>query len=186
MKRNVITALSLTAVLLCGTTTAFAQEAQAPVAENPSAEAPIPALPERYLAYGRITDIRKENGVIKSITAEDVQDQTVIYIVSEDTLCLDSGRGTQMDINDLKVGDGVYFYHSPAMTMSIPPQTSAEAIVGNMPMDVACARFHTVEAVKTHRTASALPPTRADCISLSQKMPQQHPMQTTAPLIWLI
>lgn len=148
MKRNVITALSLTAVLLCGTTTAFAQEAQAPVAENPSAEAPIPALPERYLAYGRITDIRKENGVIKSITAEDVQDQTVIYIVSEDTLCLDSGRGTQMDINDLKVGDGVYFYHSPAMTMSIPPQTSVEAIVGNMPMDVACARFHTVEAVE--------------------------------------
>ena len=151
MKRNVITALSLTAVLLCGTTTAFAQEAQAPVAENPSAEAPIPALPERYLAYGKITDIRKENGVIKSITAEDVQDQTVIYIVSEDTLCLDSGRGTQMDINDLKVGDGVYFYHSPAMTMSIPPQTSVEAIVGNMPMDVACARFHTVEAVEnTH------------------------------------
>lgn len=42
MKRNVITALSLTAVLLCGTTTAFAQEIQAPVAENPSAEAPFP------------------------------------------------------------------------------------------------------------------------------------------------
>lgn len=148
MKRNVMTALSLTAVLLCGTTTAFAQEAQVSLSENPSAEAPISALPERYLAYSQIIDIRKENGVIKSITAEDVQDQTVIYIVSEDTLCLDSGRGTQMDMNDLKIGDGVYFYHSSAMTMSIPPQTAVEAIVANMPMDVACARFHTVEAVE--------------------------------------
>ncbi|WP_394266407.1 stalk domain-containing protein [Anaerotignum sp.] len=148
MKRNVITALSLSAILLCGTTTAFAQEVQTPVAENPSAEASIPALPERYLAYGRITDIQKENGVITSITAKDVKDQTVIYIVSEDTLCLDSGKGTQMNINDLKVGDGVYFYHSPAMNMSLPPQTVAEAIVGNMPMDAACARFHTVEAVE--------------------------------------
>lgn len=149
MKRNVITALSLTAVLLCGTTTAFAQEIQAPISENPSAEAPVPPLPERDLAYGRITDIQKENGVIKSITAKDVKDNLVIYHVSDQTLCLDSGKGTKMDLNDLKVNDGVYFYHSPAMTMSIPPQTSVEAIVGNMPMDVACARFHTVEAIES-------------------------------------
>lgn len=149
MKRHAITALSLSALLLCGSTTAFAQEIAAPIADNSAAESPMPALPERYLAYGRITDIRKENSVIKSITAEDVKEQTVIYIVSEDTLCLDSGRGTQMDINDLKVGDGVYFYHSPAMTMSIPPQTAAEAIVANVPMDVACAHFHTVEAIET-------------------------------------
>lgn len=148
MKRNVITALSLSAILLCGTTTAFAQEVPVSAAENPSAEAPIPPLPERYLEYGRITDIYKENGAIASITAKDVQDQLVIYHVSADTLCLDSGKGTKMDVNDLKIGDGVYFYHSPAMTMSIPPQTAAEAIVANMPMDVSCARLHTVEGIE--------------------------------------
>lgn len=146
MKGHAITVLSLSALLLCGSTTAFAQEITAPIADNSAVESPMPALPERCLAYGTITDIQKENGVITSITAKEGM---TIYHVSENTLCLDSGKGIQMDLKDLKVGDAVYFYHSPAMTMSIPPQTAAEAIVANVPMDVACAHFHTVEAVET-------------------------------------
>lgn len=148
MKRNALTALSLSALLLCGTTVAFAQEVPTSVIENPVAESPISALPERYLAYGRITDIQKEKGVIKSITAKDVKDNIVMYHISDKTLCLDSGKGIKMDLNDLKVNDSVYFYHSPAMTASIPPQTTAEAIVGNIPMDVSCAHLHTVEGIE--------------------------------------
>lgn len=149
MKGHAITVLSLSALLLCGSTTSFAQEITAPIADNSAVESPMPALPERCLAYGTITDIQKENGVITSITAKDAKEGMTIYHVSENTLCLDSGKGIQMDLKDLKVGDAVYFYHSPAMTMSIPPQTAAEAIVANVPMDVACAHFHTVEAVET-------------------------------------
>ena len=31
----------------------------------------------------------------------------------------------EITLNDLQVGDLIYVYHSPIMTMSIPPQTQA-------------------------------------------------------------
>lgn len=129
MKRNALTALSLSALLLCITTPAFAQEVTASVTENPMAESPIPALPERYPAYSRITDIQKGKGVIKSFTEKDVKDNIVVYHISEKIICLDDGKGVKMNLHDLKVNDSVYFYHSPAMLPIIPPQTTAEAIV---------------------------------------------------------
>lgn len=104
-------------------------------------------LPERLLDYGRITQIHEEQGEAVSIWAEGVDGQTTIYTLSDETAFLDSGNGVKMDVSQLKEGDGVYFYHKPIMTMSIPPQTPTEAVVGNLPMDVACAHLHTAENV---------------------------------------
>lgn len=118
--------------MLCGTTTALGAE----------------MLPERILDYGKITEIHEENGEMVSIWAEGVDGQTTIYTLSEETAFLDSGNGTKIDVFQLKEGDGVYFYHKPFMTTSIPPQTPAEAVVGNVPMDVGCARMHRVEKVE--------------------------------------
>lgn len=118
--------------MLLGTTTAFGAE----------------KLPERELDYGKITQIHEEDGETVSIWAEGVDGQTTIYTLSEETAFLDSGNGVKMDVSAFREGDGVYFYHKPIMTMSIPPQTPAEAVIGNVPMDAGCARMHTAEQVE--------------------------------------
>lgn len=48
-------------------------------------------------------------------------------VVSEETLILNR-EYNEITVNDLKLGDLVVAYHSNAMTMSIPPQTSAYII----------------------------------------------------------
>lgn len=47
-----------------------------------------------------------------------------ILIASDTTLIMDEDYN-EITLNDLQVGDLIFVYHSPIMTMSIPPQTQA-------------------------------------------------------------
>ena len=161
MKRNQILSLALALVLSTSACPVFAAETastspSATTTEDSTAEEPQAALPERLLAYGKITDLNQQDGTLTSITAQSVQGETIVYTVDESTIFFDSGKGIAMDATDLNVGDGVYFYHNPAMTASLPPRTYAQAVVGNMPMDVACAHLHTVESLTDTDTGRLL------------------------------
>ncbi|MEY8338105.1 hypothetical protein AALB16_08765 [Lachnospiraceae bacterium 62-35] len=59
----------------------------------------------------------------------------IVINLSEDTPILDSVNGFPMELKDIKKGDMVYAYLSPAMTMSLPPQTSAYMILAGVPED---------------------------------------------------
>lgn len=87
----------------------------------------------KYWAFraGQIIDIQDipEQG-IKFVTI--ATDPENIYtatrlIASDKTLVMDSNH-EEITLDDLKVGDDVFVYHSMAMTMSIPPQTQAFVI----------------------------------------------------------
>ncbi len=148
MKQKSIMYLAVCALLAFSPVQALAQDINPTV----SATKEQASLPERYLAYGKITDITYEDDKVTSITAEDLKGEAVIYNLDENTVIFDSGKGTILDISTLSKGEGVYFYHSPAMTASIPPQTYAEAIVANTPMDTSCAHLHRIEAVEETET----------------------------------
>ena len=47
----------------------------------------------------------------------------------------------------MKEGEGIYVFHSPVETASLPPQSPAYAVVRNVPQDAGCAQYHRVEAV---------------------------------------
>lgn len=159
--------------ILC-TTSAFAVEAtnttkpnQAVTQTAPNAEAAPAVMAERNLYYGKIKEIIREDDKITGLHMESESEGEYVFHVNEETMLLDSGTGTRTGIDTLKVGDGVYVYHSPAVTMSLPPQSYAEAILTNMPQDARAAMLHTVEDVQKKEDGSVVVTTDRGTLELT-------------------
>lgn len=106
------------------------------------------AAPHSVLYYGRVTGIsRDENGVPDQLVMESDHFGAYIFNLSGDTLWVDSGEGVPSDPATLKEGEGVYVFHSPVSTRSLPPQSAAFVVVRNIPQDAGSAMYHVVEAV---------------------------------------
>ena len=124
--------LALTLTLCCGVPSAFAAETAAP-------------LPGSVLYYGKVEAIsRNKNGEMTSLHMSSDQYGEYVMLLSEDTVWIDSGNRTASDPATLKEGEGLYVFHSPAATLSLPPQSAAFAIVRNIPQDAGCAQYHKV------------------------------------------
>ena len=120
-------AMGMTVMSMC--TPAFAME---PVnADGIHHEESIPEEDIWNTAPSQSSTMKAKN--FKSIEAEGVKGNVVVYNISGETVFLDSGEKVKTDASEIKEGDGVYFYHSPIMTMSLPPQTPAEAVVVDAP-----------------------------------------------------
>lgn len=127
-----IFALALTLALCCGVPSAFAAEEGAP-------------LPDSVLYYGRVETIfQGENGELTALHMSSDRYGEYVMHLSEDTVWIDSGNRTASDPATLKEGEGLYVFHSPAATLSLPPQSTAFAVVRNIPQDAGCAQYHRV------------------------------------------
>lgn len=137
--------LALIGVLACSLALpAAAQNTAGAHLETPLAEESAP-LPDSVLYYGRVETIsRGENGEITSLLMSSDRYGEYIMHLSEDTVWIDSGNRTASDPATLKEGEGLYVFHSPAATLSLPPQSAAFAIVRNIPQDAGCAQYHKV------------------------------------------
>lgn len=71
----------------------------------------------------------------------------VILNISDDTLILDGVNGYPVQLEDLKDGSMVYAYVGPAMTMSLPPMTTAELILCEIPEDAKAPEYVEVKSV---------------------------------------
>lgn len=128
MKKKILVGvlgLSLAAMPTC----AFAGEM--PVSVQPinaviSAPTTLPAFEQ---VYGQISEIiNLDNGDMQVFV--ETANGTVIYNCTEETWIADS-EGLPMDLNE-RTNDNVWVFASPIMTMSIPPQSPAIAIIGNV------------------------------------------------------
>ena len=104
---------------------------------------------DRELAYGTIVSIKTENDTPSQILIRSQAEGEILLQIDTSTILLDSGSGIPGNWTDLKEGDSIYAFHSPAMTSSIPPQTTAEAIVYNVPQDAGCAMLYNVGEIET-------------------------------------
>ncbi len=64
--------------------------------------------------------------------------------ISPETAAIDNTTGLPLNLDSLKQGDTIFAYFSEAMTRSIPPQSSATAIIGNIQKNTAPAKYITV------------------------------------------
>lgn len=167
MKKNV-TALLLSAAMLCTMgLPAMAAEGETG-AEQPTAS-PVQEeglttgtdtqeeqpLPDSILYYGRVTQVvRDENGAVTRLELTSESKGEYVMNVSEDTVWIDSGNRTASDPATLEEGEGVYVYHSPVATLSLPPQSEAYAVVRNMPQDARCASYHVAQEVQQREDGS--------------------------------
>lgn len=144
-----LTAIILVGALACAMTVPAMAEGNTavPISAPISVEEPQP-LPDSVLYYGTVKEwVKDENGAIKQLVLESERYGAYVMNISEDTVWIDSGRRTQSDPSDLKQGERVYVFHSAVETRSLPPQTTAFAVVRNIPMDAGSAMYHKVESV---------------------------------------
>jgi hypothetical protein len=76
-----------------------------------------------------------------------INDMDVALNVSEETIILDAKTGLPGTLKDLKAGDLVYAYYSPAMTRSLPPQSFATVIVTEVEKDKTRPAYFTVKEI---------------------------------------
>lgn len=147
MKKNLL------AIALCGILAASfaipvsAAEISGGTSQN-SVQEQQEALPDSVLYYGQVKEIVKnEEGQIIQLRMDSERYGEYTFNISEETAWIDSGNQKAADPTAVKEGDGLYVFHSPMATYSLPPQSTAFAVVSNIPMDVGCAQYYEVESV---------------------------------------
>lgn len=142
--------LMLAGALICAPwlSAEAAQEVETTRALLTQTEEPAP-LPDSVLYYGRVeTILRDEDGAMTALRMSSERYGEYVMRLSEETVWIDSGNRTASDPAELAEGEGLYVFHSPISTRSMPPQSAAFAVVRNVPQDASCANYHKVEAVE--------------------------------------
>lgn len=82
----------------------------------------------------------------KQITVK-LDQQVIVLNLSEETLFINAESGIPSSLKEVKVGDNIYVYYNAAMMESLPPQTSAAAIVTGVKKDMTIPRLMTVKEI---------------------------------------
>ena len=148
MKKK-LTALILAGALSCAIAVpAAAADSRRPLISPAPISEETPSISHSVLYYGTVKAIIKdEAGVPRQLHMTSERYGEYVMNLSEQTVWIDSGNHTAADPVDLREGEGIYVFHSPAATRSLPPQSTAYAVVRNVPMDAGCAQYHQVEEV---------------------------------------
>lgn len=148
--KKMLMSLVLSGALACSLAfpAAAIQKAGGTPSETPPAEEPA-SLPDSVLYYGKVEAVScGEDGEMTTLSMSSDRYGEYVMVLSEDTLWIDSGNRAASDPSDLEEGEGLYVFHSPISTRSIPPQSAAFAIVRNVPQDASCAQYHEVEVIE--------------------------------------
>lgn len=87
-----------------------------------------------------------ERLMLKDIQGDTSLDMLVLN-TSEQTRILDAVNGFPVPAGSLKEGETVYAYISPAMALSMPPQSYAEMIICQIPAGFAAPSYETVSKI---------------------------------------
>lgn len=101
-------------------------------AVNTSFASPLTTPPKTDQAPAVVSmagEIKEITGRGVLIAADDKKTLNILAKVFEDTYIYNDEKNEFINITELKVGQAVTVYHSPAMTRSIPPQAKAFAII---------------------------------------------------------
>lgn len=122
-------------------------EAAGPGVQSPDAEQ------EQAPIWGSI--ISADNGSIDmDCPSGNIYEGEVIVNISGDTLILDGENGYPLEAEELQAGETVYAYIGPAMTMSLPPQTTGEVIIGKIPADQKAPEYITAVSMTANADGS--------------------------------
>lgn len=159
-KNKTITAMGMAALMTAaGVLTAMAAQSPTIVAgsgmiqEEAGPGTSAKEADDQAPIWGSIVSV--ENGSMDlDCPSGNVIEGDVIVNISNDTLILDGENGYPLELKDLQAGETVYAYIGPAMTMSLPPQTSGEVIIGKVPADAKAPEYLTVTSMTENADGS--------------------------------
>ena len=126
--------------------------AQTTTPANNAADA-VPAVveplrtPSVVQMYGTIVSVDKRDKQLSIEVKPADEGENMIFHIDESTYVLDAMNGLPMDL-EKRTGDAVSVYYGPAVTMSIPAQSHATAVFGNVAADAAFPLYAKVEALE--------------------------------------
>lgn len=108
--------------------------------------------PEAIMADQVVRSTLEGNAIVEKLNEDKqltvkVDDQTIVLNLGAETLFIDANTGIPSSLKDIKVGDALYVYYSAAMTRSLPPQSSAVAIVTGVEKDKTIPKLMTVKEI---------------------------------------
>lgn len=108
-------------------------------------------------AWGRVTKLEDGSLMLKNSDEDDALNEVVVHL-PEGVPCVDAVTGLPMDMSKVKDGDTLYAWVGNAMTLSLPPQTSAIAVVGNIPAGYRVPEFYKITGTNKTVTPAIYPP----------------------------
>ncbi len=110
--------------------------------------APEEFLAETFAIWGPVLWVEDNQISIDNQSGLSSQGEVVLNISPEATYVLDGINGYPVELSEIKKGEVIYAYIGPAMTMSLPPQTFAHAVICQIPQDAAAAQYVTVKDIE--------------------------------------
>lgn len=104
-------------------------------------------MPGNVRVYGYVADLWDNSILLKNSNPDDPYNEVVVHI-GDDTLVLNAVSGLNYDADKIRKGDTIYAYIGPAMTMSLPPQSTAEVILAGIPADFGVPAYVTVTDIR--------------------------------------
>ena len=132
MKKRILQCLSL---VLCAALLSI----PAAAAET---EEEIPARLGPVAYWGTVTWIDEDSFLLDRGERDDLSDAVVVHV--GDAPYLDAVTGNTLNLDTLEDGDTVYAWVGPAMMLSMPPQSAASLILGNIPADYAVPQYYEI------------------------------------------
>ena len=146
MKKRLMRCLSL---LLCAVLLSVPALAAEPAAEEPARQGPV-------RVWGTVTWLDNGGLLVKNSNESDPLHEVVLH--GESIICLDAVTGESMELEQIKDGDTIYAWVGPAMTMSLPPQVTAQMIVANIPADYGVPQYYEIASVTPQAMIAIYPP----------------------------
>ena len=146
MKKQLMRCLSL---LLCAVLLSVPALAAEPAAEEPARQGPA-------RVWGTVTWLDNGGLLVKNSNESDPLHEVVLH--GESIICLDAVTGESMELEQIKDGDTIYAWVGPAMTMSLPPQVTAQMIVANIPADYGVPQYYEIASVTPQAMIAIYPP----------------------------
>lgn len=146
MKKRLMRCLSL---LLCAVLLSVPALAAEPAAGEPARQGPV-------RVWGTVTWLDNGGLLVENSNESDPLHEVVLH--GESIICLDAVTGESMELEQIKDGDTIYAWVGPAMTMSLPPQATAQVIVANIPADYGVPQYYEIASVTPQAMIDIYPP----------------------------
>ena len=90
---------------------------------------------DMFRIWGKVLSVEDGRIHIDNQSGNSYEGEIVLNISDEYSHVLDAENGFPVQLSDIQVGETIYAYIGPAMTMSLPPMTTAEMIIAKTPAD---------------------------------------------------
>jgi len=128
--------------------------AMAPSEVSGTSESEGDVSEENFCISGPVLSVENGQITMDNQSGNSYAGEVVLTVSSDTTTIVDGEQGLPVDLSEIKVGDTIYAYIGPAMTMSLPPQTNAEFIVCKVPADAKAPEYVKVKSMEENKDES--------------------------------